>query len=149
MIARLAERGLRVAGNVGNAIENVLPINKLLVIIMLCNTGGRNNQYSLEHEYWKRYYAQKYRDMGYKVTLEAPRRQGRVDVLAVKPGENGSRRERTRAGAKSHGTSPGFPSWTRRARTGSSSRWAGRGRATSSSKTKCCGAPKTRGAPTP
>jgi hypothetical protein len=45
---------------------------------------------SLAHEYWKRYYAEVFRKKGYHVTLEAPRRHGRVDVLAVKPAENGT-----------------------------------------------------------
>ena len=39
---------------------------------------------SLVHEYWKRYYAQRYREMGYEVQVEAPRQNGNVDVLAVK-----------------------------------------------------------------
>jgi uncharacterized protein DUF87 len=37
---------------------------------------------SLAHEYWKRYYAQRLKDSGYDVEVEAPRRGGRVDVLA-------------------------------------------------------------------
>lgn len=40
---------------------------------------------SLNHEYWKRWWAEKYRRRGYKVVLEAPRRGGRVDVLAITP----------------------------------------------------------------
>lgn len=39
---------------------------------------------SLVHEYWKRFYAQRSREQGYKVILEAPRKSGKVDVLAVK-----------------------------------------------------------------
>jgi len=43
---------------------------------------------SLVHEYWKRFYAQKYRDLGFKVDLEAPRKtSGRVDVVARKEGQ--------------------------------------------------------------
>ena len=41
---------------------------------------------SLVHEYWKRFYVQRFQEMGYKATLEAPRRSGNVDVLAVKDG---------------------------------------------------------------
>lgn len=37
---------------------------------------------SLAHEYWKRFYAATLREQGYEVELEAPRRNGRVDVLA-------------------------------------------------------------------
>ena len=36
----------------------------------------------LAHEYWKRFYANRFRSEGYEVELEAPRRNGRVDVLA-------------------------------------------------------------------
>ena len=39
---------------------------------------------SLEHEYWKQFYAQRFRDKGYEVTLEAHRGSGRVDIAAVK-----------------------------------------------------------------
>ena len=52
---------------------------------------GRVSRESLEHEYWKRYYARLYEQKGYKVTLEAPRRHGRVDVLAVRPAESEER----------------------------------------------------------
>ena len=43
---------------------------------------------SLAHEYWKRFYAASLREQGYKVEVEAPRRNGRVDVLATKGTEN-------------------------------------------------------------
>ena len=46
---------------------------------------------SLAHEYWKRYYAHVFQEKGYQVTLEAPRRHGRADILAVKSAENGVR----------------------------------------------------------
>lgn len=43
---------------------------------------------SLVHEYWKRFYAQKYRDLGYRVDMEVPRKtSGRVDVVARKEGQ--------------------------------------------------------------
>lgn len=41
---------------------------------------------SIVHEYWKKFYAQRYKEMDYKVQLEAPRKSGNVDVLAVKDG---------------------------------------------------------------
>lgn len=41
----------------------------------------------LAHEYWKRWYAKLFQDRGYRVSIEAPRVGGRVDVLAVKNGE--------------------------------------------------------------
>ena len=42
---------------------------------------------SLVHEYWKRFYVQRFQEMGYRATLESPRRSGNVDVLAVKNGK--------------------------------------------------------------
>ena len=42
---------------------------------------------SLVHEYWKRFYAERFRKKGYKVDVEVPRKSGKVDVVAVKDGE--------------------------------------------------------------
>ncbi len=42
---------------------------------------------SLAHEYWKRFYAQRFEEEGYKVQIEAPRKSGNVDVLALKDGK--------------------------------------------------------------
>ena len=42
---------------------------------------------SLVHEYWKRFYAERFRAKGYKVEFEVPRKSGRVDVVAVKSKE--------------------------------------------------------------
>ncbi len=42
---------------------------------------------SVAHEYWKRFYARRFAEKGYKIELEAQRAGGRVDVLAVKNGE--------------------------------------------------------------
>ena len=50
----------------------------------LTKTLGRG---SIAHEYWKNFYAAMLRDDGYEVELEAPRKTGRVDVLARKDGE--------------------------------------------------------------
>ena len=50
--------------------------------------GGNIERGSLVHEYWKRFYAGKFKKMGYNVELEAPRRGGRVDVLATKASES-------------------------------------------------------------
>ena len=41
----------------------------------------------IAHEYWKEYYARALREQGYAVVLEAPRKSGRVDVLASNGGE--------------------------------------------------------------
>ena len=66
------------------------------VLLRLTKTGkealgldGKNpERSSLAHEYWKRFYAQRFREQGYKVILEAPRKSGNVDVLAMKEGES-------------------------------------------------------------
>ena len=42
---------------------------------------------SILHEYWKRFYAQRFREQGYQVELEVPRISGRVDVVARKEDE--------------------------------------------------------------
>lgn len=41
---------------------------------------------SLVHEFWKHAYAMHYQSLGYQVVIEAPREQGRVDVLATSNG---------------------------------------------------------------
>ncbi len=47
------------------------------------NLGSSEPQYgSLVHEYWKRFYAQRFRGQGYQVEFEVPRKSGRVDVVA-------------------------------------------------------------------
>jgi hypothetical protein len=43
---------------------------------------------SLVHEYWKRFYARRFQEQGYKVQLEVPRKSsGRADVVAIKEDE--------------------------------------------------------------
>ena len=42
---------------------------------------------TVKHEYWKRHYAALFADRGYTVEVEAERKGGRVDVLAMKEGE--------------------------------------------------------------
>jgi Helicase HerA, central domain len=39
---------------------------------------------SIAHEYWKRFYAQRFREQGHTVQFEAPRNSGNVDVLVTK-----------------------------------------------------------------
>jgi len=43
---------------------------------------------SLAHEYWKGFYAELFRDKGYQIEFESPRRHGRVDVRARKGNES-------------------------------------------------------------
>jgi hypothetical protein len=42
---------------------------------------------SIVHEYWKRYFAQRYREQGYQIQFEVSRKSGRVDVVATKNSE--------------------------------------------------------------
>jgi len=42
---------------------------------------------SIVHEYWKRFYAQRFREQGYEVAFEVPRKSGRIDVVANKDSE--------------------------------------------------------------
>ena len=47
------------------------------------NLGSSEPQHgSIVHEYWKRFYAQRFREQGYQVEFEMPRKSGRVDVVA-------------------------------------------------------------------
>ena len=42
---------------------------------------------SIVHEYWKRFFAQRFGEQGYHVEFEVPRQSGRVDVVAKKENE--------------------------------------------------------------
>lgn len=44
-------------------------------------------QGSIVHEYWKRYSGQRFREQGYLVEFEVPRKSGRIDVVAEKDGK--------------------------------------------------------------
>ena len=49
------------------------------------NLGGTVPQHgSIQHEYWKQFYAQRFTEQGWQVALEVPRISGRVDVVARK-----------------------------------------------------------------
>ena len=48
---------------------------------------GNSIRGSIAHEYWKYYYGRRFADQGYRVSFEAPRTGGRVDVLASRNGE--------------------------------------------------------------
>ena len=54
----------------------------------LLNLEVNTPQYgSIAHEYWKRFYGQRFGELGYAVSYEAPRTDGgRIDVVAVKDG---------------------------------------------------------------
>ena len=50
--------------------------------------AGSTNRASLTHEYWKHFYAERFRREGYAVEVEAPCSRGFVDVLAKKGQES-------------------------------------------------------------
>ena len=49
--------------------------------------SDKSTRESIGHAYWKQYYADRFRKLGFKVAIEAPRTGGRVDVLATKNGQ--------------------------------------------------------------
>ena len=52
------------------------------------NLGSSEPQHgSIVHEYWKRFYAQRFREQGYQIEFEVPRKSGRVDVVVKKESE--------------------------------------------------------------
>ncbi len=52
------------------------------------NLGSSEPQHgSIVHEYWKRFYAQRFREQNYQVEFEVPRKSGRVDVVAKNESE--------------------------------------------------------------
>ncbi len=61
------------------------PTEEARRLLRLDTTKGSTG--SLMHEYWKRYYATELEKRGYHITLEAPRKRGRIDLLAIKNSE--------------------------------------------------------------
>lgn len=53
---------------------------------MLAPEAAEPRHGSIVHEYWKRYWAQRFKEHGYQVSLEALRESGRVDISAEKDG---------------------------------------------------------------
>ena len=101
-------RRLGWSGDKGNKVKNKLLDDGILeaeevklgrtrkVLLRVTSTAkqelgvgpGNMGKESIAHEFWKRFYAAKFRELGYEVKLEAPRRGGRVDVLARKGSES-------------------------------------------------------------
>ena len=76
--------------------EQLVPIgNSRKVLLRLTTAGakalgledGSPPRESLVHAYWKRFYARRFAEHGFRTELEAPRSGGRVDVLATRAGE--------------------------------------------------------------
>jgi hypothetical protein len=70
--------------------SSLIPIGRTRRVILRLSSAARemlkleasSSVESVEHEFWKRYYAARFEADGYQVELEAPRAGGRVDVLA-------------------------------------------------------------------
>lgn len=69
--------------DIGNTRKIVLRLTREARENLGLQTHSRDiDRNSLTHEYWKRRYAAKFREKGFQVALESPRRGGNVDVLA-------------------------------------------------------------------
>ena len=76
--------------------HNRCPLGRTRKILLRVTHGARTKlglkknlgRGSIVHEYLKRFYAAHFKDEGYHVELEAPRTNGRVDVLARKGAES-------------------------------------------------------------
>ena len=98
---------LRLSGEKGNRLKldliakglleaETIPVERTRKVVLRLSGLGRESigldgaggsgRESIAHEYWKRWYARRYREQGYRVQVEAPRGGGRVDVLAEKDG---------------------------------------------------------------
>ncbi len=72
--------------NLGQTRKTCLRLTKQALSALNFDTSAP--QYgSIVHEYWKRYYAQRFTELGCHVSLEVPRISGRVDLVAVKDRE--------------------------------------------------------------
>ena len=70
-----------------NMVEPKIEKNKEGKQVLGAKEAKPPGRESLVHQYWKRFYGERFKEQGYKVQLEAPRRSGNVDVLAVKGDE--------------------------------------------------------------
>jgi len=77
--------------------DQVVEIGKTRKVLLRLTKQSKNTlgldtlepQYgSIVHEYWKRFYAQRFREQGYRIEFEASRKSGNVDVLALKDGKS-------------------------------------------------------------
>lgn len=86
--ASLVRRGWLDAERVpiGNTRMVMLRLTKAAKQVLGIDGAQEGYHESIPHEYWKRYHAGLYEDVGYTVRIEAPRVGGRVDVLAEKNG---------------------------------------------------------------
>ena len=76
--------------------EQTVDLGQTRKVVLRLTQQGRNalkldtsipHHGSIAHEYWKRFYAQRFREQGYQVEFEAPRKSGRIDVVAKNESE--------------------------------------------------------------
>ena len=72
--------------SLGTTRKNLLRLTRAGKELFGVKTGSATNE-SMKHEYWKKVYASRFGQNGYKVQFEVPRKSGRVDVVALKEGE--------------------------------------------------------------
>ena len=93
-----ADRGTRLKDSLiarGLLTSTLIPVGRTRRLILQPTDSARKMApgsvfpavESIEHAFWKEFYFQKYRDLGYVVEKEAPRSGGRVDVLATRDTE--------------------------------------------------------------
>ena len=90
------DKGMRVKDSLiksGIIEEQEIQVGRIRTVLVRVTKVGRealglveeNVQFgSIAHEYWKNFYANKFKQEGYRVVLEATRKLGQVDVLAIK-----------------------------------------------------------------
>ena len=72
--------------DLGQTRKVILAITKQAKEILGTN-NAKPQHGSLVHNYWQSWYAQRFREQGYQVCLETPRRSGHVDIVARKDGQ--------------------------------------------------------------
>jgi len=79
----------------GTLEENTIKIGRTTRVVLRVSKNAREmlgletttGNESIDHEYWKRWHANKLERAGYQVQIESPRNQGRADIVAWKNGE--------------------------------------------------------------
>ncbi len=70
--------------NLGQTRKVVLRLTQQAKKSLGLEATAPSNHGSIVHEYWKRFYSQRFREQGYEIHFEVPRRSGRVDLVAIK-----------------------------------------------------------------
>ena len=98
MSVRLGQRVKEQLIRAGWLESSLIPVGQTRKLVLRVTTTGRESlglpdgnhdtrRESVAHAYWKHFYAQRYRQRGYSVQIEAPRIGGQVDVCAENAAE--------------------------------------------------------------